>query len=77
MIAVAFLLILVGLALITPRSGGSESQRSVSIGRQWLSPRSPNRGYQGTPLRRYRLIQILGGLVLVVGGFVIIAMSSF
>jgi hypothetical protein len=78
MIAVAFLLIIVGFALITARGAdsGLRSSRSVSIGRQWWSlPTTSNRGDDGTPSRRYRLIRVLGGLVMIGGGFVILAVS--
>jgi hypothetical protein len=79
MIAVGLLLVLVGFFLIAVRSGdvSARSSRSVSIGRQWSSvPSRPDRGYDGMPSRRNRLIRVLGGLVMIVGGFVIIAMSS-
>jgi hypothetical protein len=74
MIAVGFLLILVGFAVITPRSGRSESARGVSIGRQWWL-RQQVGATTGTPLQRYRLIRVLGGLAMIVGGFVILAKS--
>jgi hypothetical protein len=77
-IALGFLVIIVGFALISARGtdSGLRSSRSVSIGRQWWSlPTRPDGGYDGTASRRYRLIRFLGGLVMIVGGFVIIAMS--
>jgi hypothetical protein len=79
MIAVGLLLILVGFFLISVRSGdvSARSSRSVTIGRQWFSvPTRPDRGYDSMPSRRNRLIRVLGGLAMIVGGFVIIAMSS-
>jgi len=74
-IAVGLLLVLVGFAFIVPRGGipGSAAARNVSLG-GWRMPTT--RGYEGTPSRLYRVIQILGGLVMIAGGMVIIAVSS-
>ena len=76
MIAVAFLLILVGFALVAPttkESSGPPPPRSVAIG-WWRMPPAGPRGYEETPLWRSRLIQVLIGLVMIVGGIVIVAM---
>lgn len=79
MIAVGFLLILVGFCLISVRSGdvSARSPRTVSIGRLWMSvPTEQDRGYDSMPSWRNRLIRVLCGLVIIVGGFVLIAVSS-
>jgi hypothetical protein len=79
MIAVGFLLILVGFFIIAVRTGdvSARSSRTVSIGRLWSSvPTRPDRGYDSMPSRRNQLVRVLAGLVMIVGGFVIIAVSS-
>ena len=74
MIVLAFALILVGFALMSPRSGASRSTTSqnVSMG-WWRMPSTPERGDQGWSPRRVRLLQIVGGLVLMAAGILIIA----
>jgi hypothetical protein len=75
MIAVAFLLILVGFALVAPTSTGSgpATPRSVAIGWWRVPPNDPRRNGEPPPSRS-RLIQILVGVVMIVGGIVIVAM---
>lgn len=75
MVAVGMLLVLVGFALMAPRGGipGSAAARNVKIG--WMRVMN-TRGYDGTPTRRYRAIQVLMGLVVMAGGIVIIAVST-
>jgi hypothetical protein len=75
MIALGLLLVLVGFALMVPRGGvpGSAAVRNVSLG--W-SRIFTTAGYQGVPSRRYRVIQVLMGLVVIAGGMVIIATST-
>lgn len=75
MIALGLLLVLVGFALIAPRGGitGSTARRNVSLGFVHLF-KTP--GYQGVQSWRYRLIQVLVGVMLLVGGVVLIAISS-
>jgi hypothetical protein len=73
-LAVGMLAVLVGFALMVPRGGvsGSVSARNVMLGRQRMS----TRGYEGTPTRRYRLIQVLIGLMLLIIGMILIAASG-
>ena len=75
MIAVGLLLVLVGFAVVIPRGAlpGSAAARNVSVG-PWRMPTT--RGYDGEPSSRFRLIQVLSGLVMIAGGIVIIAVSS-
>jgi hypothetical protein len=74
-IAVGLLLVLVGFAMVIPRGAlpGSAAARNVSIG-PWRM--GTTRGYDGEPSSRFRLIQVLSGIVMVAGGVVIIAVSS-
>jgi hypothetical protein len=74
-IALGLLLVLVGFALMVPRNSvpGTTAARNVSLGWQRIFT-TP--GYQGDPSRRYRIIQILMGLVVMAGGMVIIATTS-
>jgi hypothetical protein len=74
-IALGLLLVLVGFALMVSQGGmpGSTAARNVSLGRSQLFR---TRGYQGNPSKRYRIIQILLGLALLVGGMALIATSS-
>jgi hypothetical protein len=74
-LAVGVVLVLVGFALVVPRGAmpGSTSARNVVMGSQRVFT---TRGYQGTPSRRFRLIQVLMGLVVVAGGIVLIAASG-
>ncbi|MEP7045822.1 MAG: hypothetical protein ABI949_04035 [Ilumatobacteraceae bacterium] len=75
MIALGLLLVLVGFATVAPRGGvtGSTAARNISIGRLHLFT-TP--GYQDNPSRSYRLVQVLMGIVLMVGGVLIIAVST-
>ena len=72
MIALGLLMVLVGFVFMAPRGGipGSTAHRNVSLGMQRIFT---TRGYQGVPSWRSRLIMILIGLALVVGGMVVIA----
>jgi hypothetical protein len=74
-IAVGMLLMLIGFAFVVPRGGvaGSTAARNVRVGPGGLST-TP--GYDGEPTRRYRVLQVLVGLVMMVGGFVIIAVAT-
>jgi hypothetical protein len=74
-IALGLLLVLVGFAFMAPRGGvsGSTARRNVSLGGIQLF-KTP--GYQGVPSWKYRLIQVLAGLVIMVGGVVLIAIST-
>ena len=69
------LLVLVGFALMIPRGGlpGSASARNVELSWQRFFN---TRGYGDLPTWRYRLIQIIMGVVVMAGGFVLIAVSS-
>ncbi len=73
-LAIGMLVVLVGFALMVPRGGvsGSVSARNVMLGSQRVS----TRGYAGTPSRRYRIIQVLIGLLLLVIGMILIASSG-
>lgn len=75
MIALGLLLVLVGFAFIAPRGGvtGSTARRNVSMGSVQLF-KTP--GYQGVQSWKYRLIQVFAGSVIMVGGVVLIAISS-
>ena len=74
-VAVGILIMLVGFALVVPRGGmpGSTSARNVTLGSQRVFSR---RGDQGLPSRRYRVIQVIVGLVLLVVGILVIAVSG-
>ena len=74
-IAVGFLLMLIGFAFVVPRGGvaGSTAARNVRVGPGGLSP-TP--GYDDEPTRRYRVLQVVLGLVMMVGGFVILAVAT-
>jgi hypothetical protein len=74
-IALGLLLVLVGFALMVPRGSvpGSASARNVQVG--WMRIFN-TRGYGDIPSWKYRLIQILMGLVVMGGGIVLIAVSS-
>jgi hypothetical protein len=73
-LAVGVLLLLVGFAFVVPRGGvpGSVAARNVMMGRQ----RFMTRGYDGTPSRRSRVIQVLLGVVLAAAGIALIAASG-
>jgi hypothetical protein len=74
-IAVGMLLVLVGFAMMASRSGvpGATAHRNVSLGFQRIFT-TP--GPDGVPSRRYRVIQVLAGLVVMAGGMVLIAVST-
>lgn len=73
-LAIGMLAVLVGFALMVPRGGvsGSVSARNVMLGNQRVS----TRGYEGTPSRRSRVVQVVIGLVLVAAGIALIASSG-
>jgi len=76
-IALGFVLILVGFAVVTPKGSGSGSttnRRSVELG-GWRIATKPGRSDDGTQSRRSQVIQALIGLAMIVGGFVVISMS--
>jgi hypothetical protein len=75
MIALGMLLVLVGFAIMVPRGGvpGSAAARNVQLGWQRIFN---TRGYGEVPSWKYRLIQVLMGLVVMAAGFVLIAVSS-
>jgi sensor domain CHASE-containing protein len=74
MIAVGVILVLVGFAMLASRGSvpGATAARNVRMGPQMFS----TRGHEGEQSTRYRVIQIAMGLVVLVGGIVIIAVSS-
>jgi hypothetical protein len=68
------LLMLVGFVVMVPRGGlaGSTARRNVILGfRVFQTP-----GYQGVLSWKYRLVRMLVGLVIMVGGVVLIAIST-
>lgn len=75
MIALGLLVVLIGFAVMVPRNSvpGTTSARIVPMGMQRLFQ---TRGYEGTPSVKYRIIQVLIGLVLIAGGLVIIATAT-
>lgn len=75
MIVLGLLFVLVGFALLIPRGGlpGSASVRNVELSWQRFFN---TRGYGELPSWKYRLIQVILGLVVMAGGFVLIATSS-
>ena len=74
MVILGMLLVIVGFAMLGSRGSvpGSTANRNVRIGPQLFS----TTGYRGVPSRRFRVIQILSGLVVMGGGVVLIAMST-
>ena len=73
MVALGLSMVLTGFVFMAPRGGipGATAHRNVSLGMQRIFT---TRGYEGeAPSWRHRLIQILIGLALVVGGMVVIA----
>lgn len=75
MIFLGLLVVLVGFALVVPRGSvpGTTAARNVSLGMQRIFQ---TRGYDGLPTRRYRVIQVLLGLAMIVGGLFIVAASG-
>ena len=75
MIVLGLLFVLFGFALIVPRGGipGSAAVRNVELSWQRFFN---TRGYGELPSWKYRLIQVLMGLVVMAGGIVLIAVSS-
>jgi hypothetical protein len=75
MVAVGLLLVLVGFALVVSRGGmpGSASNRQVRLG---FAKVFTTAGPTGVPSLKYRVIQVLMGLVVMAGGMLLIAMSS-
>ena len=74
MIALGLLLVLLGFAIMVPRGGmaGSTARRNVLLGfRVFQTP-----GYQGVISWKYRVFRVLVGLVVMVGGMVLIAISG-
>jgi hypothetical protein len=68
------LLVLVGFVIMVPRGGlaGSTARRNVIVGfRVFQTP-----GYQGVMSWKYRLVRVLVGLVIMVGGVLLIAIST-
>lgn len=69
------LMVIVGFALVATRGGipGSAAGRNARIAglRIFSTP-----AYGETPTVRYRVIQILIGLLVLVGGFALIAVST-
>ncbi len=51
---------------------GSASARNITLGTRLFTTRGPD----GLPSRRYRVVQVLMGLVVMAGGMVIIAASG-
>ena len=74
-IALGMLLVLVGFVVMVPRGAmaGSTARRNVILGfRVFQTP-----GYQGgVPSWKYRLVRALIGLVMMVGGMLLIAISG-
>ena len=75
MVALGLVVVLIGFAMLVPRNSvpGTTARRNVSLGFQRIFQ---TRGYDGTPTRRYRVIQVLVGLVLIAGGLAIVAASG-
>ncbi|MEY2444898.1 MAG: hypothetical protein QOE00_1478 [Ilumatobacteraceae bacterium] len=69
------IVLLIGFAFVVPRGGvaGSAAGRNVMLGSQRMLT---TRGYDGLPSRRYRVIQVLAGLVLIAAGIALIAASG-
>jgi len=73
-IALGLLLVFVGFVLIMPNGAipGSVSARNVRVGTKLFTTRGPD----GLPSRRYRVVSVLMGLVVMAAGVIIIAVSS-
>jgi hypothetical protein len=68
------LLMLIGFAIMVPRGGmaGSTARRNVILGfRVFQTP-----GYQGVVSLKYRVVRVLLGLMVMVGGILLIAIST-
>jgi hypothetical protein len=68
------LLMLIGFAIMVPRGGmaGSTARRNVILGfRVFQTP-----GYQGVVSWKYRVVRVLLGLMVMVGGILLIAIST-
>ena len=74
MIALGLLLVLVGFVLIMPSGAmpGSAAHRNIQLGTRLFTTRGPD----GLPSRRYRVVQVLMGLVVMAAGMIIIAASG-
>jgi hypothetical protein len=74
-LAVGVVVLLIGFALVVPRGSvaGTTAARNVRLGSQRIFV---TRGYDGLPTRRYRVIQVVIGLVLVAAGIALIAASG-
>jgi len=75
MIALGLLFVLIGFACVVSRGAmpGSVAARNVTLARSQLFR---TRGYQDNPSKRYRIVQVLLGVAMLVGGFALIASSS-
>jgi hypothetical protein len=75
-IALGLLLVFVGFVLIMPNGAmpGSAARGNVTLVNRLFPNRS--RGPDGLPSRRYRLVQVLMGLVVIAAGMIIIAASG-
>jgi hypothetical protein len=73
-VALGLLLVLVGFVLIMPSGAlpGAASARNVRLGTRLFTTRGPD----GLPSRRYRVVQVLMGLVVMAAGVIIIAVSG-
>jgi hypothetical protein len=76
MVALGLLLVLVGFAMIVSRGAmpGSAAARNITMGSRSQLFRTA--GYKGVPSWKYRVIQVLMGLVILGGGLVILATST-
>ncbi len=74
MIALGLLLVLVGFALIMPSGEmpGSASHRIIPMATRLFTTPGPD----GLPSRRYRIVQVLMGLVVLAAGMIIIATAG-
>ena len=74
MIALGLLLVLVGFVLIMPSGAtpGSAAHRIIPLSTRLFTTPGPD----GLPSRRYRVVQVLMGLVIMAAGMIIIAASG-